>query len=90
MPEMRDKMAAISFADDRYLFGLQAADLISSLVRKEAGRDFFGEDFEYRPLFNLLKEHPKDGENIRRFGIAFCDRETLMGIADDLLKAKQQ
>lgn len=89
MPEVRDQMAAISFADDRYLFGLQAADIISSLIRQEAGREFFGQDYEYRPLFEVLKEFPKNGESVRRFGVAFCDKKKLTGLADNLLKDKR-
>jgi hypothetical protein len=55
-PAARDKMVAISFADDRYLYGLQAADLVSSLIRREAAKKFFGEEYEYRPLFESLME----------------------------------
>jgi hypothetical protein len=38
VPGARDTLAAISFADDRFLFGLQAADIVSSSCVRKLGR----------------------------------------------------
>jgi hypothetical protein len=89
VPGARDTLAAISFADDRFLFGLQAADIVSSLMRQEAGKKFFGIDYDFAPLFLALSEEPKPHENIRALDIAFCDKPKLMKLADDLKKEKE-
>ena len=53
-PELKRKMVAITFADDDVFVPLQAADLLASLCRLEAGRQFHREYYEYMPTFRAL------------------------------------
>jgi hypothetical protein len=53
-PEARKKMVALSFADDQQFPGLQASDMLSSLVRLEACRRFFRWHYDYHDLFSYL------------------------------------
>lgn len=83
-PEIRDKLAAICFADDRYLFALQAADLVASLVRRESGKTFHNSTYDYGNLFAALIEPPNPSERISSVGFAFCDKTKLLAVADGL------
>jgi hypothetical protein len=82
--DAREKLASISFADDRFLYGLQAADMVSSLMRREADRKFFGTSYDYSPLFDALTKPPAAFEGIWGAEIAFCDKEVLSRLANDL------
>jgi len=83
-PETRDKLSALCFADDRFLFGLQAADLVASLLRRESGKVFHGTTYDYEPLFAALVRQPEDSEKIRSVGFAFCGKTKLLAVADGL------
>lgn len=83
-PRAREKLAAISFADDRFLFGLQAADLLASVLRRESGKRFHGTDYDYAPIFDAITKQPQKGENIWTVGFGFCDGEKLRSVADGL------
>ena len=86
-PDARERLTAITFADDRFVLGLQAADLVASLMRQEANKRFFGARYEYEPLFEALSARPDaQTEHILDLRIAFAGSEQLMGIANDLKK----
>jgi hypothetical protein len=88
-PEARDKLRAITFADDRWSFGLQAADLVVSLTRQEAAKKFFGTEYEYSSLFSALSNpHPKDGDKFWLIQFGFCDAAMLERLGDSWVKAK--
>lgn len=57
--QVRDATIAITFADDKLFPALQAADLLSSLVRLEAYRIFCRRSYDYRPLYNYLTRPPE-------------------------------
>jgi hypothetical protein len=82
--ETRDKLSAICFADDRFLYGLQAADLIASLLRQESSKIFHGTGYEYGPLFDAIVKQPDESEHIRYVGFALCDKTRLLAVADGL------
>ena len=88
-PKTRDKLSAICFADDRFLFGLQAADLVASLLRRESGKVFHGSAYDYEPLFAALVSQPDDSERISSVGFAFCDRTKLLAVAEGLKAAME-
>jgi len=88
-PNTRDKLSAICFADDRFLFGLQAADLVASLLRRESGKVFHGSEYGYGPLFAALVAQPDDSERISSVGFAFCDRTKLFAVAEGLKAAME-
>jgi hypothetical protein len=52
----RDKLSAITFADDKVFPALQAADMVSGLFRLEGGMRFLGEKYSYRPLIEYMVE----------------------------------
>jgi len=51
-------MKGITFADDRLSFALQAADLVSSLIRQEAILRFRNEPYQFQSLFEELFKTP--------------------------------
>jgi hypothetical protein len=55
-PYGKDKIIALTFADDRAFLPLQAADFLSSLARLEALKQFHHEYYEYVPLFQNLTQ----------------------------------
>src|SRR5882762_1863254 len=83
-PPAKKKLVGISFVDDSVLFGLQAADLVSGLMRLEAGRLWFKKQYDYRTLFKQLTKTPsmKGGERIWRCDIAFGGKKSLLAIAE--------
>jgi hypothetical protein len=89
-PEAREVFAAISFADDKRLWGLQAADIVASLFRREADKEFFGTRYEYEPLFAELIKPPQAHEPIWSMERVFCDSATLISVADSLKKEKEE
>jgi hypothetical protein len=50
----KKKLISITFADDKAYAPLQAADMIASLARREAAREFFQQDYLFRPLFSCF------------------------------------
>ncbi len=85
-----DKLAAISFADDSVLFGIQAADLVASVMRFEAHKKFFGTEYDYRKLHETITKQPSGDEQIHLVEYAFCDERMLRRTADGLRKIKRK
>jgi hypothetical protein len=84
-PKAKDKLAGITFADDKFLFALQAADLVASLIRLEAGRKMLSIPYDYESLFAHLTKDPRGtGERIWQAEIGFNDEQSLKGLADGL------
>ncbi|HKW62306.1 MAG TPA: DUF3800 domain-containing protein [Candidatus Acidoferrum sp.] len=88
-PAARNKLVGITFADDRVLFGLQAADLVAALLRLEAGKKWLHVSYDTRPLFHALSKSPEKQERIWEMSIAFGDKRTLIGLAESL-KAERE
>jgi hypothetical protein len=89
-PEARKKLVGITFADDRVLFGLQAADLVAALMRLEAGRKWLRTRYDYAPLFNALSKFPERHERIWEVSTAFADKPTLIGLAHALKTEREK
>jgi hypothetical protein len=64
---------AISFADDKSFPALQAADLLSSLMRMRARFQFFGTPYDYAPLFDYLTAP----QPLFNWGVGFWDKDKL-------------
>jgi len=67
-PHLRGTLIAITFANDREFLPLQAADLLASICRLEAGRRMHREYYEYMPLFQALTSP------IPTVGMKWCQR----------------
>ena len=50
----RRRFPSISFADDKFFPSLQAADVVSSLIRLEGRKQFFGEEYDYASLYERV------------------------------------
>ena len=88
--DARNKLKGLCFADDEYLFALQAADMISSLIRREADKRFFNTPYDYERLFIALTAQPRPSEEkIWGCNISFADKQTLEQLAEDLKNAKK-
>jgi hypothetical protein len=53
-PIAQKKVVSLSFSDDRYFPGLQAADMVAFLARLEARRRFYRDTYYFVALFNHL------------------------------------
>jgi hypothetical protein len=76
----RRQLKAISFADDEYVPALQAADLVASLVRSEARKQFFNESYAHETLFAALTRS-KDSDSLAVVSAAFVDESILEKLA---------
>jgi hypothetical protein len=77
----RKRFTSISFADDDVYPSLQAADMVSSLIRMEARRVFFSENYQYRSLYERLAEDTKSAtEAAVKVGI--FDKSTIGNLSD--------
>jgi hypothetical protein len=56
LQDIREHYASIAFGDDKAFFQLQAADMISSLVRQEMERRVYGRPFDMRRLYEVTCE----------------------------------
>lgn len=84
-PKAKTQLVALSFADDRYLYGLQAADLIASIIRLEVRRKLVRLPYVYQPLFEELKkpiDHKR--EAVWDLSIAMGTKENLRSLAEEL------
>jgi hypothetical protein len=89
-PGARKKLVGITFADDRVLFGLQAADFVAALLRLEASRKWFRTPYDYAPLFKALSKSPEKHERIWDVSIAFGDKRTLIGLSLSLRAEREK
>ena len=81
-PELKRKLVSITFADDDVFVPLQAADLLASLCRLEAARQFHRDYYEYVPSFTALT-----GAGSRMYwGVSFYDTGRLNDIGNKLIK----
>jgi hypothetical protein len=88
-PEAKNKLVGMSFADDKYLFALQAADLIAALMRLEAGRRLARVRYDYLPLSKAIMRKPDRTEQMWTVGVAFGNRAMLINLAESL-KAERE
>src|SRR5207302_6570599 len=70
-PKARNRMAGISFADDKYLYALEAADPVAALMRLESGKVWLRTPYRYRPLFKALTKSPERHERLIAVDIAY-------------------
>lgn len=87
-PDARQRMKGITFTDDRLSFALQAADLVSSLIRQEAVLRFRNEPYQYQSLFEELTRQPEPWEGLIAAGVAWCDKEQLTRLGEAYKTAK--
>lgn len=81
--DFRDAVVALTYADDRYFPALQAADMLAFLGRLEAKRMFYGDRYNFKPLFDYVTK--ERGVNHTKWRYCFVDKEkfkNLSGILD--------
>ena len=78
-PDLRKRFVSFGIADDKHFFQLQAADLIASLVRREAECQFYGADFDMKPMYEFLCS--KDDPLLAPVVVNLMDGNLLAGIA---------
>jgi len=85
LPGARNKLNAISFCDDKFVFGVQAADFMASMVRLDALARRDKKKQQYRRLFKALTAQPERHERIWFCGIAKGDKKALLKTAHDTI-----
>ena len=83
-PSAKKQLVALSFADDTFLFGLQASDLVASIIRLEAHRALLNKPYEYHALYEALIQSPDKHERLWEVGIGIIDGQTLLATARGL------
>jgi hypothetical protein len=89
-PAARNTLIGITFADDKFLFGLQAADLVAGLMRLETGRLMLRAKYDYLPLFKALSKPPERHERLWEVYTAFGNKAMLMDVANGLLTQRSK
>ena len=72
------------------MFGIQAADMISSLTRLESQKKFMGIGYDYGSLFEKLSKAPEPYENMRHGEINFYDKPQLLQLSDEIKNRKKR
>jgi hypothetical protein len=85
-PQAKDKLAAISFGDDKVFYGLQAADFVASILRQEEARRLKRTPYDYRPLYRALKRNPDKTERLWSVAVATGDESTLSEASKEMLE----
>ncbi len=90
-PEARRKFAGIAFVDDRYLFGVQASDLVAALIRYEATEQITGAKYDYKPLYKALIATPEKHERyLFNIAVAIADHKKMLATAESLRASYQE
>ncbi len=84
-PILRNRLVALTFANDDDFVPLQAADMFSSLVRLEARKQFKCEYYEYVSLFHALT-YPGPVPDGIKWVKGFFDKEKLESVGHGLEK----
>lgn len=84
-PDARRKFGGIAFVDDRYLFGVQASDLVASLMRYGATEQINGIKYDYKALHKALIAAPEKHERyLFNIAVAIADHKKMMATAQSL------
>jgi hypothetical protein len=83
-PGARNKLVGLSFVDDKYLFALQASDLVAGLIRREMAWKVAKEKNQYRKLFRALIKSPEKHERLWFAGVALGTKDQLVEMAEQL------
>lgn len=84
-PDARRKFGGIAFVDDRYLFGVQASDLVAALIRYEATEQITGAKYDYKPLYEALTATPEKHERyLFNIAVAIADHKKMLATAESL------
>jgi hypothetical protein len=86
MPEIKKRVAALTFARDDDFPALQAADMLAFLSRLEAEARFGREPNQWKGLFDHLIKEPKPGRGLMRWFSMFADETALLTLAASLTK----
>lgn len=90
-PPARKSLAGISFVNDRYFFGVQASDLVASLVRHETTSQLAGIPYDFKPLYEALIADPQEHERfLWNIAVAIGKKDNLLATANDILKVQQK
>jgi hypothetical protein len=82
--KIQKKMVALTFANDRYFPGLQAADMVAFLARHEAVRKFYGIANSFQKLFDLLTTDPYPTVGVMKWLVMFADERQLVDFANQM------
>jgi hypothetical protein len=90
-PPAQKSLRGISFVDDRYFYGVQASDLVASLVRYEATSQMKNAPYDYQPLYNALVADPERHERyLYSIGIIIATKENLLSLASLTLEQQKK
>jgi hypothetical protein len=82
-PDANKQLVSIAFANDKHFTTLQAADLVASLSRLEAGSRFHGVPYDYTELFKLLTL--RESRSRLEFKGGYYNKESLIDLSRGIL-----
>jgi|GEM_PF-1595117 len=88
--EIQKKAISLSFANDKHVPALQAADMVAFLTRQEATERFYKVPNPWRQLFDRLTTEPEPPYGIMRWFSMFAGEEQIVNIANDLMSRAEQ
>lgn len=83
--DARDRLAAISFADDAVFYPLQAADMIAALIRLNGRHVFLKKENPFDELLKTLS-NPEPQDKLWGFPLGLFGRSELESLAREFLK----
>lgn len=83
-PEIGNRLAALTFANDQYFPALQAADMLSFLCREQARLQWYNHLYDYADFFQYLTE--ERGSSSLEWRVAFKDKEDLKKLETFLVR----
>ena len=87
--DVKQRIAALAFADDEVFRGVQAADMVSSLIRRNAALHFHNERFEYADLYKALCA-PISEDKLKELSTIHIGTDQLSGMARDYAELKTE
>jgi hypothetical protein len=83
-PLAKHQLICLGFGDDRYIYGLQAADMISGLMRLEMTRTLKMASYDYQALFKYVTRPIERHERAWDFSIGMGTKAALPELAEGL------
>jgi hypothetical protein len=80
--DVRRKLAGVAFADDEIFVPLQAADMVSSLIRREVDLHFRADQYDYKPLYDALCD-PQGRDKLCAANVLLVGKRDFGGLAQE-------
>ena len=84
-PEIRTKAVGLTFAHSHSFPGIQAADMVAFLARREANKQFYGKCNDCQSLYDYLMKGSLPQKGVMKWFSMFADERKMVDLANALL-----